>query len=92
MKVFVQPEKDSLEAIATECFSSRSVRTRNKVFGAASVEFHIVEFVDAEQVGPAFAAMGSGRTPPRATCRLKPEKSVAQRCHRRHITFHPSRR
>jgi hypothetical protein len=29
VKVFVQPPKDSLEAIATEFFSSRSVRTWN---------------------------------------------------------------
>ena len=59
-KVLVQPPKDSLEAIATEFFSSRSVRTWNSSFGTAAVEGHVAEFVDAEQVDAAVAGEGLG--------------------------------
>lgn len=50
VKVLVQPEKDSLVAIATDAFSSRSVSTWKRTFGAAFVQFHVPGFVDAEQV------------------------------------------
>lgn len=59
VKVFVHPEKDSLDAIATEFFSSRSVRTWNRL-GAATVEFHVAELVVQEQVDAAVSGDGSG--------------------------------
>jgi hypothetical protein len=58
VKVLVQPENDSLEAIATEFFSSRSVRTWKQELGTAAVELHISELVDAEQVDAAVAGDG----------------------------------
>lgn len=54
MKVLVQPESGSLEAIATAERSSRSVSLEEQ-FGAAAVEFHVAEFVEAEQVDAAVA-------------------------------------
>jgi len=49
VKVSVQPEKDWLDAIATEFFSSRSVRTWKRSAAprrAAPVQFHVAELVD----------------------------------------------
>ena len=60
VKVFVQPEKASLEAIAMADFSSRSVRTWNSSSAPRSVELHVAQFVDAEQVDSAVAGDGLG--------------------------------
>ena len=53
VNVFVQPEKLSLEAMATEFFSSCSVSTWNSSSAAAFVQLHVAQLVDAEQVDPA---------------------------------------
>ncbi len=58
VKVLVQPLKLSLLAIATELFSSRSVKTWNS--SSAPVELHVAELVQAKQVDPAVAGDGLG--------------------------------
>jgi hypothetical protein len=64
VKVLVQREKDSLEAMATLFFSSRSVRTWKRSSTAAAVEFHAAEFVVAEEVDAAVTGDGLGQLPP----------------------------
>jgi hypothetical protein len=61
VKVLVQPEKDSLEAMAKESFSSRFGEDLEEEFGAAAVQFHIAELIDAEQVDAAVAGDGLGQ-------------------------------
>ena len=56
-EVLVQPEKDSLHAIATDAFSSRSSGPQ-KQLGAAAVQLHVPEFVDAQQNDPSVARDG----------------------------------
>ena len=57
VKVPVQAEKAWLDAIAIELVSSRSENVEQQ-FGAAAVELHVAELVDAEQVHPPVAGDG----------------------------------
>ena len=61
VKVLVQPAKDSLEAIATEALLLAFGEDLEEEFGAAAVEFHVAELVDAEQVDAAVAGDGLGQ-------------------------------
>ena len=61
VKVLVQPPKDSLEAIATDVLLLAFGEDLEEQFGAAAVEFHVAEFVDAEQVDAAVAGDGLGQ-------------------------------
>ena len=60
VKVFVQPENDSFEAIAMELFLLPFGEDLEEEFGASAVEFHVAEFVDHEQVDPAVSRDGPG--------------------------------
>lgn len=64
VNVLVQPENDSLDAIATESFSSPFGQHLEEEFGAAFVEFHIAELVDDHQVDAAVAGDGAPSGPP----------------------------
>jgi hypothetical protein len=57
VKVLVQPEKDSLHAIATE-LSPRARQDLKEQLGAAAVQLHVPEFVDAQQNDPSVARDG----------------------------------
>jgi len=46
---FVQPEKDSLEAMATEFFSIPLGQHLEQQLSAAAVELHVAELVDADR-------------------------------------------
>jgi hypothetical protein len=48
VKVFIPPEKESLEAMAMEFLSSRSVRTWKSNF-ATFIDFHVAQFFDAKR-------------------------------------------
>ncbi len=61
VKVFVQPEKASLEAIAMAELLFPLGQNLEQQFGAASVQFHVAQFVDAEQVDSAVAGDGLGQ-------------------------------
>lgn len=60
VKVFVQPEKASLDAIATEAFSSRSVNTWKSSSAPRRSSSIYSQLVDAEQVDSAVAGDGFG--------------------------------
>ncbi|GIE92042.1 hypothetical protein Are01nite_85220 [Actinoplanes regularis] len=60
VKVLVQPEKDSLEAIATLFFSSRSVRTWNSSSAPCLSQFRVAQLVDAEEIHTAVTGDGLG--------------------------------
>ena len=60
VKVLVQPLKDSLEAIATLVVLLAFGEDLEQQLGAAAVEFHVAELVDAEQVDAAVAGDGLG--------------------------------
>ena len=45
MNVFVQPENDSFDAIATEFFSSPFGQNLEEQLSASLVEFHVTELV-----------------------------------------------
>ena len=61
VKVLVQPENGSLEAIAMAERSSRLGQDLEEQFGAAAVKFHVAQFVQAEQVDAAVAGDGLGQ-------------------------------
>ena len=61
VKVLVQPLKDSLEAMATLALLLPFGQDLEQQLGAAAVEFHVAEFVDAEQVDAAVAGDGLGQ-------------------------------
>ena len=61
VKVFVQPQKGSLLAIATAALLFAFGEDLEEQFGAAAVEFHVAELVDAEQVDAAVAGDGLAR-------------------------------
>ena len=61
VKVFVHPEKDSLDAIAIEFFSPAFGEDLEEKFRAAPTEFHIAEPVDGEQIHPSVAGLVNGR-------------------------------
>ena len=54
VNVVVQPENDALEAMATVLFLPFGQHLK-KQLGASFVEFHVTEFVDAEQIHSAVA-------------------------------------
>jgi hypothetical protein len=57
VNVFVHPPKDSLEAMATLFFFALGQHLKEQ-FGAMPVEFHVAEFVDAEEIDAAVAGDG----------------------------------
>lgn len=61
VNVFVQPEKDSFEAITTLFLLLPLGQHLEEELGAASVEFHVAELVDAEQANAATAGDGLGQ-------------------------------
>ena len=61
VKFLVQPPKLSLEAIATDAFLLAFGQHLEEEFGAAAIEFHVAEFVDAEQIDPAVTGDGLGQ-------------------------------
>ncbi len=61
VKVLVQEPKLSLEAIATEFFSSLFRENLEQQFSAAAVQLHVTELVDAQQVYAAVAGDGLGQ-------------------------------
>ena len=61
VKVLVQPENGSLEAIATLALLLPFGEDLEEQLGAAPVEFHVAELVDAEQVDAAVAGDGLGQ-------------------------------
>ena len=63
VKVLVQPLKDSLEAMATLAVLLAFGQDLEQQLGAAAVEFHVAELVDAEQVDAAVAGDGLGELP-----------------------------
>jgi hypothetical protein len=62
-EVRVHDPNASFEAMATQIFSSRSVSTWEQQFGAAAVEFHVAELVDAEQVDSAVVGDDASQLP-----------------------------
>jgi hypothetical protein len=56
----VQPPKDSLDAAATEFFSSPFGQHLEQEFGATAIQAHVAEFVDADQVDAAAVYGRSG--------------------------------
>src|SRR5664279_73183 len=61
VNVFVQPEKESLEAIATEFFFLSFGQNLEKQLGTAFVEFHVAKFVDAKKINSPVAGDGLGQ-------------------------------
>lgn len=60
VNVFVQPENDSSEAMATEFLFLPFGQHLEKQLDASFVEFHVTEFVDAEQIHSAVAGDRAG--------------------------------
>lgn len=56
-KVLVQPERDSLEAMADLVLLFAVGQDREEEFGAVAVDFHVAELVDVEDVEQVDAAV-----------------------------------
>jgi hypothetical protein len=61
VNVLVQPEKESLEAMATEFFSLSFGQNLEKEFRTTLVEFHVAKLVDAQKINSPVTADGPGQ-------------------------------